>query len=197
MLGIIFVILLLGGIILFFQKKDANKMKKIIESKPKHRFQYLDTFYYYIVQNDSDGGTKIPFYYFVLMEEGTNQVYVIDKTLFRNAWYASFFGKEMQLYKGKIGSKDNVVQFYDRGNFWIDEELNNFYQNDGRFITLNNTKLIYSKYQSEATVSGYGNDDENIPILYNFNPNYDSSLFNNAKFITGVVEFDITNNNPL
>ena len=125
-----------------------------------------------------------------------NQVYVISKALFRNAWYVSFGENQWQLNKGKVGTKSVRVQLYDLGDFWIEKELDNVFQRTDNHVVLEGKDLLYSKYYSDVSVSSYNNaNNQDIPMLYNLNPNYDISLFDNAKFITGVVEFDSINNN--
>ena len=182
---ILFIALIFVILYLIFKKRKNNKMKKIMENRPMRRFKYLDTFYYTLIQGDGEDTLHIPLYHPVLMDEETGQIYVVNKPLFKNAWFITI-GNETHFKKGKVGE----VNFNDSGAFWIDEELNGFYQKNDEFITLDNKQLVYSKYRSNVAISGYGDTEETVSILYNFNPNYDASLLDNAKFITAVIEFD-------
>ncbi len=188
-MGLIIVFVLVGGLLIFLKVKVNNKIEKIISSNQKHRFKYLDAFY--TRGNTTQTGSGPQFYY-VLEDTDTNKTYVVDKALFKNAFCMALGNDDFHLYKKKTKKR---IELYESGSFWIDKALDNFYQRDGMFVTLDGGKYVYSKYESKVVVSGYGNDDENILLLYNTNPNYDVSLLDNAIFVTGVIEFDIDNIN--
>ena len=72
----------------------------------------------------------------------------------------------------------------DEGDFWIDEELNDFYSHEGDVIKINNYyEVVYGGY--------YANGGSGGRKIWNLNQNYDISLLDKATFIYGVAKFDM------
>lgn len=69
------------------------------------------------------------------------------------------------------------VSFGAEGDFWVVQENNDFYINDGENIKFN--------YHSEEHIINVDNE------LHHFNEEYDKSLLDKATFIGAFAEFDM------
>ena len=122
-------------------------------------------------------GDDIDYYiYHVIEDVDTKKIYAIFKTN-TNVLLEITSGNTKLLKGNGIRNKNwKEVNFNEEGSFWIDEELPDYYQNNGENISI--------KYLNKTHTL-------NITDIHNRNQNYDISLLNKAIFITGYAEFDL------
>ena len=195
------IMLLIGGFFCFFilfifvflliifkiAKKETKRQEEIKLNTPKHRFEYVDFFFYHIYY----GGTKADirtYGYFVIRDIDTSILYAIHN---RNVnvsfnFVSLFNNKKMDLFLNTSPRKE--ISFNDKGDFWISSTLNDgYYMKDGDCVRIGDENFKYGGcIEKTDRIDGYN-------ILYNLNSNYDISIFDNVLFINGIVKFDIDN----
>lgn len=181
---IIFGLLIVGFtifVVIYGLKVGKEYRKNLIATKPKHRFKYLDSFYYLKIVRYGDTNetaSKEYIVYHVIEDLDSQKVYAIGETG-TNARFEKTIDKTRLL---RIDNIDGVstrgdwkeINYGDNGSFWIDQELIDCYQNDG-----------------EKTMINYLEKDKiKVDQIFNRNPNYNISLLDKAIFITGYAEFE-------
>lgn len=168
-------------VMLIYGIRTAKKYNEnIVLSKEKKRFKYLDTFYYTKNFNRGDDTLGTDFFvYHVIQDIGSEKVYAITEHSVNARFQIDF--KATKLLKQDIENGKKVwkdVNYNDTGSFWIDKEIKDCCHIEGDKIIINYFEEHKVKIASE---------------LFHRNPAYDVSLFNNAIFITGHAEFDVSN----
>ena len=177
-------ILSIPVIIVVASKKHKNYINNLMGTKPKQRFNYLDTFFYVRKVYNSDTVEHKFFTFHVLKDKNSGKIYAIPgEQWYTNAMFQYLHGKGSILTgKGiRFANSSNwkEVSFNSEGSLWIEEEIDNYLTYDGdKFIFDNPTEKHVLKNQDEIS---------------NCNPQYDISLLKQAKFITGYAEFDTNN----
>lgn len=171
-------------LIIVASKKHKKYINKLMETKPKHRFNYLDTFYYTRKVYSGDTVEHKFFTYHVLKDQNSGKIYAIPgEQWYTNAMFQYFKGKGSILTGKGIrfanSANWNEVSFNSEGSLWIEEEIDNY-------LTFDGDKIIFDNPTEKHVLK---NQDE----LSNCNPQYDISLLKQAKFITGYAEFDTNN----
>ena len=182
--------ILFGGAILSFVafiivyglKAAKDYRKKLMETQPRHRFKYIDTFYYdrivYTGDRDNTSSTQC-FAYNILEDVDSHKLYAI-------AGQNTNALLEVVLSKTKLLRNDNIdgfssrldwkeIDYNDEGSFWIDKELVGCFETDGE-----NVSISYFGEKHVVKINGE---------LHSRN-NSDISLLSRATFITGFALFD-------
>lgn len=159
---------------------DMNKryIKNLVMTKPKKRFKYLDSFYYY-KKVDFDSISK-HFVYHIIEDVDSKKIYVITE-------HGTNIIFEKILDKAKVfrvGDMDSIsarkdwkeVNYGDEGSFWIDKELTDCYNNDGENVIIN--------------YSGEKHKLKNNSVTFIINNSIDISLLDKATFIMGYAQLD-------
>ena len=144
-----------------------ERRDNIISTKPKRRFKYIDSIWYEDITGVEDSSSMTVVYH-IIQEIDTDTIYAINSSYTNKVWHDIPFQKE--------------------GSFWIEKEVqNHFYHNGERMeIGKKNIKAIELKNEHKWI---WENRD-NI-VLHHGNEKCDIvQLLEQAKFITGVVEFD-------
>ena len=159
--------------------KIAKEYRKdLISTKPKHKFKYLDTFYYVLEAWVDDTPSSQYFEYHIIEDLDSKKVYAIAEQN-TNIRFEKIFDKTKVL---RIDDIDGVstrkdmkeANYGDEGLFWIDEELADCYQRDGDKIIIN----YFEKHKLK------------VVEISNRNTNYDISLLDKVTFITGYAQLD-------
>ncbi len=168
-------------------KKETKRRADVKLNTPKHRFEYVDFFFYHTFVYGRDDGGRI-YGYFIIRDIDTSIMYAIHN---RNVnvsfdFVSLFNNKKMDLFLNTSSRRE--INFNDKGDFWISSMLNDgYYMKDGDSIRINNERFKYGGcIEKTDRIDGHN-------ILYNLNSNYDISLLDNVTFINGIVEFDIDN----
>jgi len=165
-------------VVVYVVKVAREYKKDFISTKPKHKFKYLDTFYYVLEIWDDDTPSSQYFEYHIIEDLDSKKVYAIAEQN-TNIRFEKIFDKTKVL---RIDNIDGVstrkdwkeFNYGDEGLFWIDEELADCYQRDGDKIIIN----YFEKHNlKEVEIS-------------NRNSNYDISLLDKVTFITGYAQLD-------
>ena len=176
---------MINKIITYIKNKKNDYRKKNIEDKPKRRFKYLDTFYYF-VYDLNDGPSA--YIYHIITDIDTNKKYALNEKDFANAHLQINNGDNIGLLKGQ-GNRNNYkyVKLYDEGTFWIETKLDNFYNYEKDNITIG-----YDNEKSNITYGGsiYNRIEEKSLTFYNLNTNNDITFLDDVTFISGFAEFD-------
>jgi len=165
-------------VVVYVVKVAREYKKDFISTKPKHKFKYLDTFYYVLEIWDDDTPSSQYFEYHIIEDLDSKKVYAIAEQN-TNIRFEKIFDKTKVL---RIDDIDGVstrkdwkeVNYGDEGLFWIDEELVDCYQRDGDKIIIN----YFEKHKLK------------VVEISNRNTNYDISLLDKVTFITGYAELD-------
>lgn len=179
---IVFPVLFTIGIpitMIMLAKAGKEYRDNLMASKPKRNFKYLDSFYYmrYRPSNSSSSRTRFTIYH-VIKDTESEIIYAIHET--ETNVLLSYVLGDTTLYRndnvdGITWQKDwKIVDYDDQGSFWINEELSDYYKNDGNKILIGKEKL----------------KDQQI---FNRNGNYDISLLEKATFISGYAKFEPKN----
>ena len=179
---IAFIIIWIVGFILYIISSiilNKLRIKKIKKKYEKRRFKYVDTFYYMVSRTN---GFTHCYWYHIIEDCETKKLYGI-------------FGKNTQskvqptgagsiVYGGKLWQ---IIDYLDEGNFWIKEELPDYYKrNDQEIILDYDKKFCY--YDKNGGKIKYSINKK--PTLSNNNKNYDITLLDKVTFIDGYMEFD-------
>ena len=100
--------------IIKFNKRKTN----VIETKEKHRFKYLDTFYY-VHMFDTNADFTI---YHIIVDISDSKIYSIHNSYFMQNLSLSKNNDELWMLKPGI-NKYSKIDFNDEGDFWIDKVL--------------------------------------------------------------------------
>jgi len=176
--GTIYFIGFIIFLVVYIVKNGKEYRKNLISTKPKHKFKYLDTFYYEKVVSLGDTLSRQHFVYHIIEDWDSKKAYAIAEQN-TNIRFEKIFDKTKVL---RIDNIDGVstrkdwkeFNYGDEGLFWIDEELADCYQRDGDKIIIN----YFEKHNlKEVEIS-------------NRNSNYDISLLDKVTFITGYAQLD-------
>ena len=169
-------------VVVYGVRAGKEYRKNLISTKPKHRFKYLDSFYYLKIVRNGDveeTASKEYIVYHVIQDLDSQKIYAIGETG-TNVRFQKTFDNTKLL---RIDDIDGVstrkdwkeVNYGDNGSFWIDQELMDYYHNDGEKITINY----------------FGKKDKiKVDQMFNRNQNYNISLLDKTIFITGYAQFD-------
>ena len=189
-IGIIVLVVILVLIFTIGPIVRNSYIKGVKNNCEKRRFKYLDTFFYseYHTSQGETGHTR--FYYYNVIEDcDSHKLYAIYKDASNSQLQVDFDGNTM-LFKGKgIKSNWQRINYLDEGNFWIKEELPDFYKKENDNIILNFDKKFY--YLEKSKKEKYEFFKNKTPILYNRNPDYDINVLDKVTFIDGYMEFDM------
>ncbi len=191
-IGTLVMVLFVIGLIVYATKYN----KRIMNTKPKQRFKYLDTFYYsyYSANNDDTVGDTIYVIFNIVSDLTSNIIYAIPESSFTNCVHSYINGK-FKIMKGRgFATNFKDVDAGTEGSLWIDKEYGaDYYKHDGEFIVMGKDKLIYSTDDSQGMYVKVGDGlfKKKYSRLTNINPQYDISLLDKAVFVYGVAEFDI------
>ena len=165
-------------VVVYVVKVAKEYRKYLISTKPKHKFKYLDTFYYVLEVWVDDTPSSQYFEYHIIEDLDSKKVYAIAEQN-TNIRFEKIFDKTKVL---RIDDIDGVstrkdwkeVNYGDEGSFWIDEELADCYQRKGDKIIIN----YFEKHKLK------------VVEISNRNTNYDISLLDKVTFITGYAQLD-------
>ena len=165
-------------VVVYVVKLAKEYKNELISTKPKHKFKYLDTFYYVLEIWDDDTPSSQYFEYHIIEDLDSKKVYAIAEQN-TNIRFEKMFDKTKVL---RIDDIDGVstrkdwkeVNYGDEGSFWIDEELADCYQRKGDKIIIN----YFEKHKLK------------VVEISNRNTNYDISLLDKVTFITGYAQLD-------
>jgi len=161
-----------------------KKEKMIKKTKTEHNFEYLDFFYYTIHDiNPQESGGRIYIYgYLIIRDINTSQIYAINYKRSNISMVSSSY-KKIDIYRKGKDSKNVLLNFYDKGSFWIGDEL-------GKGLDFNkDDKIILDRTQLKYCGNLEKTEGINSKELYNLNSKYDLDLFNKAIFFDGIAEF--------
>lgn len=176
--GRIFIIGFTIFVVVYVIKVAKEYRKNLISTKPKHKFKYLDTFYYELEVWIDNTLSSQWFEYHIIEDLDSKKVYAIAEQN-TNIRFEKILDETKVL---RIDDIDGVstrkdwkeVNYGDEGLFWIDEELADCYQRDGDKIIIN----YFEKHKLK------------VVEISNRNTNYDISLLDKVTFITGYAQLD-------
>ncbi len=183
-------VLVLGGIttilticmVLYGVKTAKNYRKNLMETKKENRFKYIDTVYYYkhVKHNTEDTNSPMLIAFHILKDANSNKMYAIVQEN-TNALFQQVLNKTKVLRvddENKTTTRKDwkEVSYNDTGSLWIDEEINNCYQNDGDKVTI-------SYYMEKDKL-------EKKTDIFNRNDKYTLAILDEVTFITGYAKFD-------
>ena len=166
----------------------ANKYtNNVIENGEKHRFEYIDTFFYryFIKRGDSEYDNTITMIYHAVSDLDTKEVYIVPETSFKN--FRTAFVMDKVTVKHIKGMKSKNAEYGDQGTLFIDKKENDYFINDNGDITFGKTKLKYEKKDRKKIIEFKNKEPYS---LFNLNDKYDVSLLDKAIFAKGVAIFD-------
>ena len=179
--GAIFIIGFTIFTVIYGVKVGKEYRKNIMISKPKKRFKYLDSFYYVKITHlgTDETSNKDFVVYHVIQDLDSKKIYAIGETG-TNVRFQKVFDNTKLL---RIDNMDEnttrkdwkEVNYGDSGSFWIDQELVDYYSNNGEKVTIN----YFGK-----------KDIVKANQIFNRNKNYNISLLDKTIFITGYLQFD-------
>ena len=163
-------------------KGGKKYREELMTTKVPRRIKYVDTFYYYksYYQGTDDSSTIQHYIYHIFEDNSSKQLYALSD-------YNTNLRLEQILGNTKVLRIDSIKKFTtrkdwkeanygDEGNIWIDEELNDIYHRE-------DDKAIFT----------YGKEKHDVKFkteLYHRNEQYDYSVLDKVKFITGYAELD-------
>jgi len=164
------------GLVVYYCIQHKKYRERVILSKPKRRFRYLDSFYYMRKFRTNGETDVIYFVLHIIQDIDTERIYALDAKA-TNGHFQSIWG-DVKILKG-VGLRTNwkEVYFKEEGVFWVDEEIYDCYS-----------------YDVEDVVIKYFGNEHRVNInneLFHRNPEYDKFLLGKATFIRGFAEFNI------
>jgi hypothetical protein len=179
---ILLCILAIPVLIIIAKQKKKSYVNKLVKTKPKQRFTYLDTFYYTRMVDNGDTMVNKFFTYHVLKDKKSNKIYAIPGDSYNTNAMFQYIDGEASLLVGKgirflKSSEWKEVPFDSEGSLWIKEEVNDY-------LTFNGDKMIFNNMEEKHVL-------KKQKELSNCNPKYDISLLKKATFVVGYAEFDM------
>ena len=145
---------------------EKERRQTIISTKPKKRFRYLDSIWYYVYTGPETASDT--YVYHIIQEIDTDTIYAIYSNYTNKVWYNIPFQKE--------------------GSFWIEEEVQNPFYHNGERVKIDEKNIKVIKLGNEHKRIWANRDNV---VLHHENENCDIvQLLNQAIFITGIAEFD-------
>jgi hypothetical protein len=170
----------------------ATKQKEeLMKNTPKRTFEFLDAFY--ADTTIASVETNSHYLGFIIKDVDTKKIYVIDSVNCRD-----FCFKSNEFFKQTSSNGLQPLNFGDKGYFWMEdiakmkpvEKIR-----EGNLIKVGyKGNLVKYEYKGcfanpELKEAKWRMEKEPF-LLYNFNPKYDLSLFEQAQHIYGVATFE-------
>ena len=115
--------------------RERVRRQNLVKNGEKHRFKYLDTFYY---SSGNGDGTSDFIIYHIISDVETNKIYGMGAGDFgEDVFYFTFGRVEI---KTPIENGSIPINFGDEGDFWIEKELEEDYYKK-QYVALSNGQM--------------------------------------------------------
>ena len=156
--------------------------EEIMNTKPKRRVEYVDTFFsYYAPANSESDGFNIEH---LVKDIDSKEIFSIDEV--------NSMGIKLEVIKDKVKVKryDNGeyvdIKPGDQGYLWVDESVKHPTKSyDGKTVKIGKMKFTFAGSVTDSTFKGL----KRKKVIYNINKKNDISLYVDAKSVYGILSY--------